>query len=50
MRLQVALIYCTSGGEDIIVARTSDEEVIKAAKFAVVDEAKKRSGDVEKAR
>ena len=43
MKLQVALIYSTTGGEDIIVARTSDEEVIKAAKFAVVDEAKKEA-------
>lgn len=43
MKLQVALIYCTAGGEEIIVARTSDEEVIKAAKFAVVDEAKKEA-------
>ena len=43
MKLQVALIYSTTGGEEIIVARTSDEEVIKAAKFAVVDEAKKEA-------
>ena len=43
MKLQVALIYSTSGGEDIIVARTSDEEVIKAAKMAVVSEAKKEA-------
>jgi len=37
------LIYCTTCGEEIIVGRTSDEEVINAAKFAVVDEAKKES-------
>jgi len=43
LKLQVALIYCTSGGEDIIVARTSDEEVINAAKMAVVSEAKKEA-------
>ena len=43
MKLQVALIYCTAGGEEIIVARTSDEEVINAAKFAVVSEAKKEA-------
>lgn len=43
MKLQVALIYCTSGGEDVIVARTCDEEVVKAAKFAVVSEAKKEA-------
>jgi len=43
LKLQVALIYCTSGGEDIIVARTSDEEVVKAAKMAVVSEAKKEA-------
>ena len=43
MRLHVALIYCTSGGEDVIVARTCDEEVVKAAKIAVVSEAKKEA-------
>lgn len=43
MKLHVALIYCTTGGEDVIVARTCDEEVIKAAKFAVVSEAKKEA-------
>jgi len=43
LRLHVALIYCTSGGEDVIVARTCDEEVVKAAKMAVVSEAKKEA-------
>lgn len=43
MRLHVALVYCTAGGEEIIVARTSDEEVVKAAKMAVVSEAKKEA-------
>ena len=43
MKLEVALIYSTAGGEDVIVARTCDEEVVKAAKFAVVSEAKKEA-------
>jgi len=43
LRLHVALVYCTAGGEEIIVARTSDEEVVKAAKMAVVSEAKKEA-------
>ena len=43
MKLEVALIYSTAGGEDVIVARTCDEEVVKAAKMAVVSEAKKEA-------
>jgi len=43
LRLHVALVYCTAGGEEIIVARTSDEGVVKAAKMAVVSEAKKEA-------
>ena len=42
MKLQVALIYCTTGGEEIIVARTSDEEVINAPSLLSLARQKKR--------